>query len=236
VSSSNESTAAHCVFPKTSRQPRKLLPRNVIALFGAFNLSKIYETNRIALSPSEIIVHDDWNPETMRYDGDIAMLLFDEEVCLTRFIKPICLWELSSEMPADEGTVTGWGMSEDVSKQHESIPKQLQVPIHSNEHCFLTNSFLALISSPRTFCAGSGNGSSVCLGDSGHGLFIKHENINYLKGIVSSSVSNNDRMCDVNTFSVFTNVEKFKNWIQNVFDREISTLSKVSKLSYLQYF
>jgi secreted trypsin-like serine protease len=165
----------------------------------------------------------------MRYDGDIAMLLFDEEIPLRRFIKPICLWKLSTEMSATEGIVTGWGMSEDTSKIHEAVPKQLKVPIHSNEHCFLTNSNLAMISSERTFCAGSANSSGVCSGDSGHGLFVKQGNKLHLKGIVSSTVLNNDGMCDVNTFSIFTNVEKFKDWIGIFIDQKTSDSGTSSK-------
>lgn len=217
------------MFPKTYSGPfTRLLPRHIIALFGAHNLSNLYETNRQIMSPSQITIHDEWNPATMRYDADIAILTFDEEVLFQRFIKPICLQASTTELINQNGTVVGWGLTGDF-EAIQSIPKQLKVPIYTNEICFLNNSNLALISSTRTFCAGSGNGTGVCFGDSGNGLFIKHEDKLYLKGIVSSSVVNSEAMCDVNTHGIFTNVLKFMDWTKSVLEQDISEFTATTK-------
>lgn len=187
-----------------------------MAYFGAYNLSDPYENHRFALSPAKIIIHDDWNPETLTFDADLAVLVFDEEIPFTRYIAPICLWASATEPTIEVGTVIGWGQSEDETKNFEPIPKVLNMPIHSNEDCFLRDSDLAEISSKRTFCAGSGNGTGVCFGDSGHGFFFEFENKFYLKGIVSSAVTKNDGNCNENSYHIFTNIVKFSQWIENI--------------------
>jgi secreted trypsin-like serine protease len=55
----------------------------------------------------------------------------------------------------------------------------------------------------------------VCAGDSGGGILVKVSNVYYLRGIVSSSLLTNDYECDVDSYSVFTNVLKFTNWIKS---------------------
>ena len=68
------------------------------------------------------------------------------------------------------------------------------------------------ISSNRSFCGGSRDGSGVCMGDSGNGLFVEYSGIYFLRGIVSSSLYTKSN-CDVYNFAVFTNVLKFFDWI-----------------------
>lgn len=113
-----------------------------------------------------------------------------------------------------EGTVTGWGRSENLEKMHESLPKVVLAPIQTNNECFFDGGKdLVDMSSPRTFCAGLKNGSGVCTGDSGAGHFFKFNGAYHLKGVVSSSLIN-DFNCDVTRSAVYTNVFKFKDWIK----------------------
>lgn len=205
-------TAAHCLEPKSNDGPiKKLLSREIIAYFGAYDL-KSFELGKFALSPASTVIHEDWNPRSLKYDYDIAVLVFDEKISFTSYIRPICLWQYSY-LP-ENGKVVGWGMNE--KETYEPIPKEMNVPIHENAHCFLSNKDLTTLSSERTFCAGYGNGSGVCFGDSGNGLFVRQGNVLYLKGIVSSTLIDRDYKCDVNTFAIFTDVSKHKNWIENI--------------------
>jgi secreted trypsin-like serine protease len=114
------------------------------------------------------------------------------------------------------GFVVGFGKSEDETKSHENIPKILGTPIHTNENCFLANRELVLLSSKRTFCAGSGTGVGVCNGDSGSGLFVQQNGHYYLRGIVSSSLRNDKLGCDVDTYAVFTDCLKFNDWVNGI--------------------
>ena len=101
-------------------------------------------------------------------------------------------------------------------KIHENIPKILETPIHKNEDCFLKNYVLAKLSSKRTFCGGTGTGTGVCNGDSGSGIIITDGNVFYLRGIVSSSLIGGLYGCDVDNYSVFTDVTKYINWINGI--------------------
>lgn len=120
--------------------------------------------------------------------------------------------EVISSSCVKKGIVVGWGQGEDKTRFFQPVPKQLEVPIHTNEDCYLKNSKLADIASKRTFCPGSADGSGVCLGDSGHGLFVQHEDAFFLRGIVSSSLIIG-QTCDVINYAIYTNVLKFKYWI-----------------------
>lgn len=110
--------------------------------------------------------------------------------------------------------VAGWGKS-NADTNHENEPKRIDVPIHANEHCFFDHPDLLRIASPRTFCAGNGDGTGVCNGDSGGGLLVLHQDQYYLKGIVSASVVNTHRMCDVTKYAIFTNVFKYTKWMDS---------------------
>lgn len=193
-----------------------LAPRDILAFFGAHNLSNPYEPGRFSLSPNTIFIHDDWNPKTTQYDGDMSLLEFeDDSIHYSAFVQPICIWDHENEPFVSQGTVTGWGRSEDLSKKHETDPKLLKVTILTNEQCFLESKPLIDLSSNRTFCAGLRNGSGVCHGDSGGSLFFKDHEQYYLKGIVSSSLIAEDG-CDVSNYAVYTKVVKFRDWIQKI--------------------
>lgn len=202
--------AAHCIRQKQSSV--EFYPGDVLAIFGAHNLSNNFETSRYSLSPKRIIKHEDWNPWITEYDADVSLLEFEKNsISFNTFVQPICLLDPSVESPVT-GVVTGWGKSEDQSKDHEAVSKFIKVQILSNDECLPGHGQLAEISSERTFCAGLRNSSGVCYGDSGSGLFIQVDNIFHLKGIVSSSLIKNDD-CDVLNNAVYTNVLKFGNWI-----------------------
>jgi len=95
-------------------------------------------------------------------DADLAMLLMETEITFTSTIIPICLLPKDLDVGLKEGTVSGWGQSEDKSKVHETIPRKLVVPIKRNEECFLESFQITKIASTRTFCAGARDGRNPC--------------------------------------------------------------------------
>lgn len=94
-----------------------------------------------------------------------------------------------------------------------NTPKELDVSIVTNEICFLEHFKLTFLSSQRTFCAKGKIGSAPCLGDSGGGLFMKHDRNWYLRGIISASLLTKNRRCDVTKHTVYTNVFDYSDWI-----------------------
>lgn len=186
--------------------------RDILLLFGAYDLNDLWQAGSLPGSPSEIFIHPDWNPFNRRYDADIAAIIMDDEVPYTKFIRPICLSTL--EVNSEKGFVAGWGQSADTSKNHENIPQHIKISIHNNEFCFLESNEFVAIASRRTVCAGDRDMRGPCRGDSGSGLFVQQGSSYYLKGIVSASLIK-DGQCDVTNFALYTNVEKFLDWIKN---------------------
>lgn len=215
-------SAAHCMNPKSYTAVfEKVKPKDIRAMPGAYNLSDPFEVERMSLSPLKIIIHEEWNPLVLSYDADLAMLVLEKELHFTRYIQQICLWTSENPTLQQEGVSVGWGRGDDESI-FESIPKEVTTPIHLNEVCFLKKSKLAEISSLRTFCGGSGDGTGVCHGDSGNGLFVKVSNIFYLKGIVSSSLLT-QYSCDVSNYAVYNNIDKYQHWIHEKMGAKLST-------------
>lgn len=188
--------------------------RDILLLLGAYNLSDVNEHGVFSASASQVILHPDWNPYVEKYDADIAAIILEGEVPYTQFIRPVCIASSSLEIDSGfaSGFVTGWGKSEDQTKIHENIPKELSIPIWTNEHCFLESNEFVKVASKRTFCAGSRDGRGVCSGDSGGGLFIQSGDAYFLKGLISASLLDRGE-CDVSNFALFTNVNWFTEWI-----------------------
>lgn len=194
----------------------KISARDIVALFGAHDLSDANESGRFQLSPKKIYIHDDWNPRTTGYDADLALMEFETgSIYFNEFVQPVCLWDSENEPTITEGVVVGWGKSEDLKKIHEIVLKMTKVPIQFDEECFFEEGKLLDLSNRSSFCAGLRKGSGVCNGDSGGGLFIKVDDVFHLRGIASSSLITDDS-CDVSPNVVYTNVLKFKDWIKDI--------------------
>ena len=197
-----------------------MLSRDLVALFGAHDLTDHYEIGRMPLSPERIQVHRDWNPNIMKYDADIAIITFEAgAILLSSFVQPICLWNEKTDPTQTEGHIGGWGKSQNLEETFEEIPTKLKVPIHANEFCFLTEKELVDLASNRTFCAGRGDGTGVCDGDSGGGVSIKVGSTFYFRGIVSSGLYDGTS-CDVSKYSIFTDALKFKSWIDQILSQD----------------
>lgn len=197
-------------------------------LFGAYDLNDNLESGRISITPLEIHVHQKWNPNVIRYDYDVAILEFEVQIPFSIYIHSICLWYDDTEPPQHEGYVAGWGKSEN-ERAHETIPKYIKVPIQSEEECFLAASGLRELSSPQTFCAGTLEGIGVCFADSGNGFFVKVNDLFYLRGIVSSSLTT-DTGCDVTNYAVYTDAIKFRIWINSIIKQASNEPTLVGKL------
>lgn len=70
-------------------------------------------------------------------------------------------------------------------------------------------------------CAGTlDDNRGPCTGDSGGGFVIKSGDRWMLRGIVSGGFSDNSRItCDVTLYSLYTDVAKFRRWIERVMVR-----------------
>lgn len=82
-------TAAHCIQPK--RQPRPIKFDEFVVYFGKHNLSEKFEDGSTHSHPLKVLIHNDWNYRSDKYDADIAIIFFEYDVGFTQKIAPICL-------------------------------------------------------------------------------------------------------------------------------------------------
>ncbi|XP_070504801.1 serine protease gd-like [Chironomus tepperi] len=205
-------TAASCIHGKDNLY--KFTATDIIVTLGARNLSASIERGRITVDVERIDVHPDWNVSSMSFDADMAVLTLTHDVNFNRFIKPICMTDSNSEiMKITQGHSISYGLHSYDDNKNELNP--ITIPIENrNEYCFYTNYELVQFSSPRTFCGGYRNGSGVCMGDGGNGLFVIYDNMYYLRGIVSATLVSGGG-CDLFSYAIFTDVPKFYSWINS---------------------
>ena len=185
-------------------------------MLGFHDLSNSIEVGRASHAVQNIQIHPDWNPHTSSYDADIAVLILEQDVIFNKYIQPICMTSSDPRIESmTEGAVVGNGKG-GVHNEYEIIPKIHKMPIQSFQTCTKKDYVFKSLLTGRAFCAGSGTGQGVCTGDSGSGFVVETENIFYLRGIVSASLSNPILGCDVNSYSVFTDALKFINWINEL--------------------
>jgi secreted trypsin-like serine protease len=210
--------AAHCFVSKYTGE--RTWPKQVVAWVGKHNLMDDDEEYARDHRVNDIIVHEDWDFDSSSFDADVALLLLDEKVDLSRkhFVGVICLPPSSSEAYIENGTLSGWGVSEwslANHKTHSMTPSDLKLPAVTNDQCTEADYLFDELISDRTFCAGFRNeGKSACQGDSGGGFwqYDKFRKGFSLMGIVSGSINDNTE-CNINIYSVFTDVAKFVDWI-----------------------
>jgi len=191
---------------------------------GSHNLSENLEVSRVTAKIDRIYIHNHWNPSRSKYDSDIAVIVLKYEVEFNDKVWPICLPNKNKIVEMiNMGTVVGYGKTEDNYKKYSKIPKHAQTPVHYLDYCLRKYPELHNIASRTTFCGGHANGTGVCTGDSGGGLFVSYNNVFYLRGLVSSSLSDAYIGCDVNKYSIYTNVTRFIKWINNIPVSQISS-------------
>jgi len=193
-------------------------------------LKNSFEIGRLSLAVKDIHIHHNWHPDLATFDGDIAILELEQPVVFNQFVQPVCRIDPESSIGAIKtGIVVGYGKDE--NGFYGEKPKMFESPIYSRNECFTKNSELEPLLSTRMFCGGYANGTGTCVGDSGSGLNVVHDNTFYLRGIVSASLRDRDNECNVYSHSVFTDTLAFHLWIEY-------TISKIHSSSdeEIRYF
>lgn len=204
-------TAAHCLFDSGA----PIVPARVIIQLGKYNL-QFNDGNVAEYQVYEIVMHENYN--NLEYNDDIALLKLSQVVAFTQFIQPCCLWPAEQAdldyVVNQKGYVIGWGIQED--DDLADTLTEATMPIIDSFTCLNSNrDFFGAVLSNTNYCAGYKNGTSVCNGDSGGGMFLKLDRIWYLRGLVSFSAVREDKnVCNPLEYVVFTDVAKYLDWIQ----------------------
>ncbi|XP_078044399.1 venom prothrombin activator trocarin-D [Augochlora pura] len=211
-------TAAHCfVYQKAS------LPIGAMVVsLGRFKLLDFEEAGSVNREVAGYTVHPDYPQSSgsskASGDADIAVMVLRTSVEYSPVIKPICLWSGSTSLNAVVnrfGIVVGWGRDE-LGNVYLEEPRMVRTPIVSQDTCLFSKKEFVFIASDRTFCAGSGNGTGPCNGDSGSGFVLYEANVDryFLRGVVSLSFLDKTNMsCDLTHYVVYVDVAKHLDWI-----------------------
>ncbi|XP_060066260.1 limulus clotting factor C-like [Ylistrum balloti] len=218
VSESLVVTAAHCVTHYLTDIPISV--DDIAIYLGKQYRSDVLNSTFVQKRKvTSIEIHPHYNPGT--YDLDIAVLLLDNPVTLTHYVRPVCLPNrFASEShlrPGTEGVVTGWGVTEN-SRNSEEL-RMTKVQTTTNTDCM---DKYAQVGYPQTitenmFCAGQEDGSSdACEGDSGGPLVFPDTGADrkwYLEGVVSWG---SPLGCGIELqYGVYTRVRNCLDWLSN---------------------
>uniref|UniRef100_A0A182XZM4 Uncharacterized protein n=1 Tax=Anopheles stephensi TaxID=30069 RepID=A0A182XZM4_ANOST len=210
-------TAAHCVTAPSGYQMTadELIVR--LGLYDLLTLGRQSQEHRVG----KIHRHGNFTLGSPRHD--LALLTLRTVVEFGDFVQPICL-------PVDEttldgvkfGVVSGWGLTE--MDTPARILRWTTMPVVSFFRCLESDSTLfGPVLYEGMFCAGWGNGTNVCNGDSG-GAFVANLNGSWTAlGVVSFTGVREDIngpqqpfRCNTESLSGFISLPKYLDWIASV--------------------
>ncbi|XP_037041735.1 protein artichoke-like [Bradysia coprophila] len=173
------------------------------------------DENVVHANITSVHVHPDWDPEAIKFDADLAILVLSHNITFTNFIRPVCIpgdsvLHTESGVMDTEGTVVGWGLTDNGTQA--DVPRQASVQALNDSFCYQSDPAMASYSSNRTFCGGFGDGSPQ-FGDSGTGFYVLSDNVWVQYGIVSAMRTNRTGFVIRNSMAVYSNVKAFKPWI-----------------------
>uniref|UniRef100_A0A336LU43 CSON004787 protein n=1 Tax=Culicoides sonorensis TaxID=179676 RepID=A0A336LU43_CULSO len=204
-------TAAHCLYSNG----RQIIPEKVSIQLGKHNLN-VFDSNTVEYQVFRLIIHPEYSPIDLQ--DDLALVRLETVVEFTQFIFPACLWKAEKKsldnVIGKKGTVVGWGLTEDDGLAE--ILNAGTMPVVSFIDCLESDrDFFGPFLSDFNYCAGYRNGTSVCNGDSGGGMFFQENGLWTLRGLVSFSSVREDRdVCNPKNYVIFTDVAKYLDWIE----------------------
>lgn len=195
-------SAAHCV----SGCERHIL------LLGAYNLYKEEEERlEIDFSSSDIVLHKDFDPETL--DNDICLIKSPQKIKFTKFISPVKLPKYSEENVTFESAkvaVSGWGKLSDDDEKNVTSPRlyYLKTTVLERAKC---KQLLGDAITDKGLCIDASE-ISTCRGDAGAPLaLLNKDKTRTIVGISSWRVAMG---CDRGYPSVFVRVPYYLRWIR----------------------
>ncbi|GJQ69595.1 hypothetical protein Trydic_g6689 [Trypoxylus dichotomus] len=174
-----------------------------------------------------LYVHEDYRGRLTKFRDDIALIEV-KKFDVTLQVQPVCVdWENIYEekdfKEDNKAVVAGWGFITEGSSPSEVL-KKLIVPFKSTDTCrqYMDPDFFQQYYSTDKICAGyKDQGSSVCSGDSGGGLFFRSKETTFFVRAVVSLAPRSQAGCDSNHFALFTKVSKYASWLEGITRRRL---------------
>lgn len=191
---------------------------------------KVKEPEAVVHDVAEIFVHQDWNPSSPSYDGDIALVKMTNPVTFNERTRPIALPTVDEQVSEVNGYIFGWGASER-EEVTEKTPKIIKVRTNSAGLCRYLVKGIQNAISDRSFCVG-GDGRLPCkgfninlmifnafkcsTGDSGGGFYRNVNGELQVLGIISAG----GLQCTDEEYAIATDVTQFIGWIKSIIDQD----------------
>ncbi|XP_052566951.1 polyserase-2-like [Culex pipiens pallens] len=209
-------TAAHCVVQAESKA-RALAKDKLRVQLGIHDLTNVDLDTAKLIDVSAVHVGPQFQRAGLR--NDIGLIKLVESVQFTDYILPACIGG-SGPTPSESGMAIGWGVTE--TDMPSPALKKAELPVVDTFDCLDSDPlFFGNMIHKGMFCAGRGNGTLVCNGDSGGGLFFRREGSWFLGGVVSFSKVRDNRLCLAEGLAGFANVTRYLSWIRNVTGMQI---------------
>lgn len=209
-------SAAHCFWSNDNRpMPANLFAVALGKLYRPWNDMRDIDAQKSNVN--EIKLPTRFNGNRANFQEDIALVILEKFIEYQTYIRPICMdfdyyFEQRQLKHGSLGKVAGWGFtSEDGSSAQ--ILQVADLPYVDVLECRerIPADFVEYITSDK-ICAGYGNGTALCRGDSGGGLVFPAVERNgviryYLRGIVSTAPKD-QQACNSFSLTTFTSLQK----------------------------
>ncbi|XP_062551744.1 polyserase-2-like [Armigeres subalbatus] len=219
ISATHVLTAAHCVINSNTGY---LMPsKSILVEVGAYDLIHDFHGRQRHLIRATHKM-ENYNRASLKHD--IAILELDSEVEFNQYVHPACVYQ-GKELTGKNGTVIGWGITE--NNKVSSILKVAVLPVIDTITCLTSNRYVFGPTLDKgMFCAGYIEGTSVCNGDSGGGMFFDVDGAWHIGGIVSYKQvrDDNELLCQTDGYAVFTKIYDYLPWIGEVIGAKISSV------------
>ncbi|XP_043276632.1 modular serine protease-like [Venturia canescens] len=209
-------TAAHCVWKTDETTVRVALASFSSNFTAQAEITQVFQVVSVRLQNA-------YQDHEGNYGSDAAVLILDRAATLNEAVRPVCLDRSKSieetRRIGEIGLVAGMGITE--NNTFSARLRTTTLKLVSREKCreAQKRDFRKYITY-TTLCAGWLNGSAVCNGDSGGGLFLRSSNnssIWEVHGIVSVSPRRlGTSICDPDYYTVFTKVSPYVDWILQI--------------------
>ncbi|CAK1543146.1 unnamed protein product [Leptosia nina] len=189
-------TAAHC------NHDGRTTAQDITVVLGSNRLF----TGGERIDSNGIVVHDDWNPDTV--ENDIAVV-FIPAITFTDLIQPINLPDPERELfLSGTAIASGYGLTKDgESISRNQLISSVILPIITNDKC---KEVYGDIVRETTICTDGRDGHGTCNGDSGGPLAVDVDNERVLIGVTSFGARVG---CEKGYPAAFTRVTSYVSWI-----------------------
>ncbi|XP_070504815.1 uncharacterized protein [Chironomus tepperi] len=210
-------TTARCVhkYERSAYKPMTL--RDITVRLGSHDLTATSENGRVVPKISQINIHPDFKINEIKTEYDIAVIVLDKPVSMSKFVKSINLMDEGSEgRDISEGIVVSYGYKENQKLTAKSSPKELSTMFIPVEKCIHKNQATVSATADDTFCINEESPDKVCIEDIGSGLYVYYQQKYYLRGMLSSVITTNTDLCDDETVSIYTDATVYTEWINSI--------------------